>query len=199
MEIREIAGIIDEEYGKAEKSGTEKKWCLPEIRKRVFLGIAEEKIKQSIPAKSWDVFEAAVVVSVRGLLSRPPSGTVAIGFSLDAFQELLVLYENCVKLLCFLMDEYENLPERFRSRWTVDQLISVAGYLEARKSAMFEQSVLGERISLAPIDMDLVVNLARWTVQVIAGMEALDQVAKEFGRALLVIDSDSRLSHFFSK
>lgn len=199
MEIREIAGIIDEECGRAKNNGVKKKWCLPEIRRRVFLGIAEERIKQSVSAKSWDVFKTAVVVSVRCLLSRPPSGTVAIRFSLDAFQELLVLYENCVKLLNFLIDEYENLPEKFRNSWTPDQLISVAGYLEARKSVMFEQFALGKTVFLAPIDMDLIVDLARWTVQVIAGEEMLCQIAKEFGRALLVIDSDPRFSQFFSK
>ena len=78
-------------------------------------------------------------------------------------EQLLLLYERWQHMCEFLIDEYDRLPHRFTEKWSIDNLLEVAGCVGAAKATMFSDFAERNETMLTPGHFPILKEMIDWT------------------------------------
>lgn len=191
LETENVWRIVAEECAKSEDV-----MCYARIQRRIILEISEKRMKPIVQEKYWDAFKRSTDCEMENVPYKAMVGASEAHLSVDAFENLLKLYEGCESMLQFMIDEYENAPLMIKVKLSKDFLMSAASYFGARKLTIREEFVLGNETSVCWHDILSFSEVFNWVRITAAGEEIHKEITDEYEEALVLARADPRFFRY---
>lgn len=183
--------IVKQEIRKNRKG---KITSLAVIRKRITLAIAGEALQPQLTERYWNIFVEATEAEHDLWAFLQLDGVNQLFVDTKHLEQLLLLYERWQHMCEFLIDEYDRLPERFTGKWTIDQLLEIAGYVGAAKETMFSDFAERDETMLTQGNIPVLKEMIDWTRYAALGDDRYRTFLAEMHEAMQTLKQHPRFA-----
>ena len=191
MQEIEVRNVVQEELIKGSDAS-----AIPRIRHRIAVHVAERVAKPFVSPEYWERFlglEKAVsrLYPVLCYIYSHSSEPLAI----EVIEETLLLFEQWQKMPEFLMDVYEDAPERLKDVWSKDALMEQAAHAGVFREEFSRKIVEEGRAPITRHHLEVIKEMIGLTRLALFGEKRLAAFIKELDDAWDIARSYPPLAH----